>query len=70
MNLSLMSNRERRMDKVTLMKTKVSSFNFIIKRIPCVIHFKVKKNCVEIIMDQMLNKQILNIKMLNCAKVD
>lgn len=41
-----MSNRGRRMDKAALMKTKVSSFNFTIKRMPCVIHFKVKKkNC-------------------------
>lgn len=70
MNLSLMSNRERMMGKATPMKTKVSNFNFTIKRMPCVIHFKVKKNCVAIIMDQMLNKQILNIKMLNWAKVD
>lgn len=62
MKLSLMSNRERRVDKTTPMKTKVSSFNFTIKIMPFIIHFNVKKICVEIIIDKMLNKQILNIQ--------
>lgn len=69
MNLYLMSNRERRMDEATPRKKKVSSFNFTIKRMPCVIHSKVKKIYVKIIKDQMLNKQILNIKMSNWTKV-